>query len=108
MDKLTTILSKLLQDAEANPGKKCSHHLGNGLSIDVKIDGGYTYLQIHRSSVYPSRAEWNTILKRWPYPVQAEPKQIARGRYYLQSRWPSQLGMRLPGANVCAQTQEPK
>lgn len=104
MPTLTAVLSDLLRSAEASPGEKRTAHLGSGLVVDLKVDGGQTYLQIHRSSIYPSRAEWATVLKHWPYPIHAEPQPLKHyGRHYLKASWPSQPPL---GLDVCAQTPE--
>jgi len=89
--RLCTILSDLLQRAEANPGQPVMTRLTNNLRIDLKVAGNVTMLLISRSDVFPSLTEWHTVLRHWPYPVQAIPTQVSiPERKYLKAYWPCQ------------------
>jgi hypothetical protein len=86
-----TLLNDLLLKAEANPGTKQTARLPNGLKVDIKVDTDQTFLQISRSSVYPSETEWMTIEQYWPHPLKQDPRKIHyHGRRYLQAIFPHQ------------------
>ena len=89
--RLCTILADLLQCAEANPGQPVQTRLTNNLRIDIKVAGTIVMLLISRSDVFPSDCEWRTVLRHWPYPVQAVPTKIDQPtRKYLKAFWPIQ------------------
>jgi len=89
--RLCSILANLLQRAEANPGQPVQTRLTNNLQIDLKVAGTVVMLLISRSDVFPSECEWRTVLRHWPYPVQAVPTQVDRPiRKYLKAYWPLQ------------------
>jgi hypothetical protein len=86
---LRAILSHLLDHAEENPGQTVSTRLTNNLKIDLKVRAGWVYLQISRSSAWPTEADWRMVLRHWPYRVEAAPEPLeSQGRRFLTARLP--------------------
>lgn len=86
--KLESILSGLLAQASASPGKAARKQLAGGLRVDVLVKAGITRLQLSREGVYPSNVEWHTTLKNWPITIYAEPERKEyQGRCYLTASW---------------------
>jgi hypothetical protein len=83
----------LLQRAADAPGRPVRQVLPRRLRVDVKIEYGTTRLQISRTGQYPSDDEWLTVLKYWPYPVNAQASRLEfGGRCYLRASWPTPKG----------------
>jgi hypothetical protein len=94
--QLCSLLADLLARAEANPGQLQTARLTNNLKVDVTVsddeDGGapLVHLAISRTSSYPSDSDWCSILRHWPYPIQATPTPELRfARRYLFAIWKS-------------------
>lgn len=86
---LRSTLSQLLDHAEDNPGDTVCARLTNNLKIDLRVRAGYVYLQVSRSSAWPSEADWRMVLRHWPYRVSAVPRSFEKyGRRYLAARLP--------------------
>ena len=86
---LRSVLSQLLDHAEENPGETVSTRLTNNLKIDLRVQAGFVYLQVSRSSTWPSEADWRMVLRHWPYGVNAAPRSFEKyGRRYLAARLP--------------------
>ncbi len=87
---LRQILLLMLLQAEANPGFTVSRRLTNNLRVEISIVCERIWLSISRSSVTPTRTEWVSVLRNWPYPLEVEPHEwIGSGRRYLRASWPS-------------------
>jgi len=94
--RLCSILADLLRRAEANPGQSVMTRLTNNLRIDIKVAGNVCMLLISRSDVFPSECEWHTVLRHWPYPVQAIPTQVSiPTRKYLKAYFSLQQRLEL-------------
>jgi hypothetical protein len=98
------LLAGLLRAAEANLGQLQTCRLTNNLKVDVTVsddkDSGAArvHLAISRSSTYPTDADWRSILRHWPYPIQASPTPMLRyGRRYLTASWPTKTRMSTSG-----------
>lgn len=86
---LRAILSHLLDHAEDNPGQTVSTRLTNNLKIELLVQPGWVYLQISRSSAWPSSADWRMVLRHWPYRVEAAPQPLeSQGRRILTAKIP--------------------
>ena len=86
---LRSTLSQLVDHAEENPGETVSARLTNNLKIDLRVQQGFIYLQISRSSTWPSLADWRMVLRHWPYWVNVAPRPFEKyGRRYLVARLP--------------------
>lgn len=96
---LSSILSDLLRRALEHPGLPARQMLARGCRVDVLVlvdEAGEsaTFLQLYRTDVYPSRSEWQTVLKHWPYARDlATPYTIFKGKdgggRYLKGSWPT-------------------
>lgn len=85
---IQTKLSQVLDQAKDYPGKIQTFRTTNNLKIDIMIKGTVTYLEISRSSSYPTLQDWASVLRHWPYPVRIPPVKIKRyERYYLMASW---------------------
>ena len=86
---LRSILAQLLDHAEEHPGETVSARLTNNLKIDLRVQQGFIYLQISRSSTWPSEADWRMVLRHWPYRVSVAPRLFEKyGRRYMAARLP--------------------
>jgi len=86
---LRAILSLLLDHAEDNPGQTVSTRLTNNLKIELLVRADWVYLQISRSSAWPSAADWRMVLRHWPYRVEAAPLPLeSQGRRCLTAKLP--------------------
>ena len=83
MSVLSQILNDMLFDATALPNRPISRKLKNGLHITVCNIGAVFNLSLSRDSEFPSRNEWETVLKHWPYYVE---KKTEPGRDILNHR----------------------
>jgi hypothetical protein len=88
---LASILKNLVERAEQAPGVPQRATLGGALRIDVRIAGGVVQLQLSRQENPPSKLEWDTTLKRFPFPlpekIEVKSTQYG-GRFYLRAAWP--------------------
>jgi hypothetical protein len=90
--KLALILSRLVRQAAAHPGSVEHHNLFKGLRLDLMVGlDGETRLMIARKSVYPSDAEWVTILSYWPYdPPDMVPEKFEYKQWRcMRAVWPT-------------------
>jgi len=88
-------LIQILGQAEACPGRYYTFSTTNNLKVDIMVQGAQTYLQISRSSCYPTLGDWASISCHWPYRLRVIPKKVERfGRYYLVACWTSESGRR--------------
>lgn len=86
---LRSTLAQLVDHAEKNPGEIVSARLTNNLKIDLRVQPGYIYLQISRSSTWPTESDWRMVLRHWPYRVSVAPRSFEKyGRRYLAARLP--------------------
>ena len=90
MSVLSQILNDMLFDATALPNRPISRKLKNGLHnalrpsrVTVCNIGAQFNLSLSRDSEFPSRNEWETVLKHWPYYVE---KKTEPGRDILNHR----------------------
>ena len=90
--KLRNLLSELVSEAELNLNTPQRLNLKNGLKVDVVITDEKTKLQLSRIGVFPSLDEWKIVLRDWPYPVEAEARELTHaGRNYLRAEWDSPM-----------------
>jgi hypothetical protein len=81
-------LIQILEKAETCPGRYQNFRTTNNLKVDIMVHGKQTYLQISRSSAFPTLGHWASISRHWPYPLRVIPKKVVRyGRYYLAACW---------------------
>ena len=81
-------ITQVLELAAAAPGRFQTCRTRNNLKIDVMFKEGTTFLQISRSSFYPTLQEWADVTRHWPYPFKVLPKKRQQyGRYYLLACW---------------------
>ena len=86
---LRSTLAQLVDHAEEYPGETVSARLTNNLKIDLRVQGGFNYLQISRSSTWPTESDWRMVLRHWPYRVNVAPRLFEKyGRRYLAARLP--------------------
>ena len=86
--RMQSKLVQILKQAEACPGKYETFRTTNNLKVDIMVHGNQTYLQISRSSSYPTLGQWASISRHWPYRLRVIPKKVERfGRYYLVACW---------------------
>ena len=86
---LRSTLAQLVDHAEEHPGETVSARLTNNLKIDLCVQQEFIYLQISRSSTWPSEADWRMVLRHWPYRVNVAPLLFEKyGRRYLAARLP--------------------
>jgi hypothetical protein len=84
---LQQLLLNLYQLALSHPGVKASTRLSNNLWVDLKIERGWAYLQISRTS-WPTPTDWRSIQRHWPHPLTVEARAVAyQGRCYLTAAW---------------------
>lgn len=90
MAKLNTVVGQLVVQSERN-GKEAEARLERGLVIGVTVGKKNTRLRLKRSGVYPSMAEWKTVVEVWPYPVgDVEPEKLVDGTLFmLAGAWPT-------------------
>ncbi len=95
---LQRILTDLNNQALRHEGQPNTIKLSNNLRIDFRIKEGVASLLISRSSVFPSRVEWRTVRRHWPYKIDCSHQQVekfVRGigalkspiRHYLRHTW---------------------
>ena len=103
---LQRILINLNDRALHHEGEPFTIKLTNNLRIDFRIKAGIASLLISRSSVFPSRVEWRTIRRHWPYKIDCSHQQVekfVRGigklkspiRHYLRCTWALQKDLSL-------------
>ncbi len=95
---LQRILTDLNNQALRHDGEPITIKLTNNLRIDFRIKKGVASLLISRSSIFPSRVEWRTVRRHWPYEIECSHQQVekfVRGigklkspiRHYLRYTW---------------------
>ena len=90
--KLALTLAGMLRQAAARPASVQSKNLFRGLRVDIMVGiDGQTRLMIARKGVYPSDAEWVTILSYWPYdPPEAVPEKFEYRQWRcMRAVWPT-------------------
>ena len=86
---LRSTLAQLVDHAEEHPGETVSARLTNNIKMDLRVQQGFIYLQISRSSTWPTEADWRMVLRHWPYQVSVAPRSFEKyGRRYLAARLP--------------------
>lgn len=93
MAKLKDILTNLISEAEAKPGKSLTTQLAGGMSVHVVVALGVLSLGVSRAGVSPSNTEMVTTLKHANAPgVNLKlDKWITgskAGRQYVFTSWP--------------------
>lgn len=94
---LASILSKLINQAAANPGRLVLHGLSGGATLYLLIgtDKRRT-LTIHRSNTYPEQREASIFLDHWPealpsprpkFEAQSMPEATMGQGWALVARW---------------------
>jgi len=88
--KLIDIIDDFLNLAEQKNPNAIRRSLGHGLQMNVRCDGGVYVFLIWRNNVVPSQSEWATIIKHWPYKVDAPYPEsgVYKERFYLRARIP--------------------
>jgi len=96
--RLNRILRSLLDSAEAQPLANFKAVLGHGLTVKLYLTRSHTlHLLLVRQGIYPSAAEWKTVLDHWPHPLPPNlPKPTPfkhKTAYCLTANWvqPEQL-----------------
>lgn len=89
--KLAAALNDLNDAAEAKHGYPQRALLARGLRVDVLVSNGNTYLQISRTTEWPSDQEWRTVVRDFPYsPLAINHFRIGHsGRKFLTANWPT-------------------
>lgn len=75
-ETLNGVLTALIRKANRQRGQACERELRRGLTLAVKASAdGRLHLGLRRASIYPSPAEWATVLGALPAEVRptAEP-----------------------------------
>ena len=94
MSSLGFLLNDMLYDANVLKKRDISRKLQNGLRITVFNDVSSLILTIARDDVYPSKAEWITVMNHMPYRVSKalEPQQemLRDGWRALRGRVPNE------------------
>lgn len=86
---LRSTIAQLVDHAEEHPGETVSARLINNLKIDLRVQQGFIYLQVSRSSTWPTDTDWRMVLRHWPYQVNVNPRFFEKyGRRYLAARLP--------------------
>ena len=81
-------ITQMLELAANAPGRFQTCRTRNNLKIDIMAKERTTYLQISRSSFYPTLQDWADVTRHWPYPLNVLPKKRKQyGRYYLGACW---------------------
>jgi hypothetical protein len=106
MAKLNVVVGQLIAQSERN-GKEAEARLERGLTIGVTVGKKNTRLRLKRSGVYPSDAEWKTVVRAWPYPVTTDlTEQLLDGSLHmLVGAWPTPA--KLPGISSPAVASVP-
>lgn len=91
--KLKDILSALIREAQAEPGKSLTTTLAGGMSVHVVVALGAVTLGVSRAGISPSNTEMVTTLKHANAPEvnQQLGKWITGskgGRQYVYTSWP--------------------
>jgi hypothetical protein len=87
--KLKQLLKELLDRSIKNPEFPARRGLSNGLGLTVLTTEGKTKLQIDRANPGPNGAEWNTVLRNWPFPSKETKITVKHwhGRVYWSASW---------------------
>ena len=95
MSKLAHILEGQLTEAINHAGAPIIRRLYSGLRIEIMVVSNDVKLTLTRDNTYPSLAEWDTVLKHFPYNVpKLLPENKQQGsRYTISARFPSERTM---------------
>ena len=84
MANLRDLLSRLIVEGNAHVLSTQECRLLHGLTIQVYVDEDrLVHLALIRPNVFPSRSEWNTVMRAWPQPLpdpQPQPVEAVGGR----------------------------
>jgi len=86
---LDMILNQMIYEARHSQSQISYRKLPNALRIHIQSVENTLILTIGRDTVYPSKTEWETILRAWPYKIKPDPvPTIHHGRLSLQAHIP--------------------
>ncbi len=95
MSKLQYILEDMLTEAKAKG--KANRKLQSGLHIEIVTAQASTKIVLWREQVYPSMAEWDTVMKHFPYdtPRITPTTETTGNRFAIHGTVPSARTMQL-------------
>lgn len=91
MSKLCNMLEDMIAAAKTKAGTPIRRQLHKGLRIEIVSVSTALRLTLVRENAYPSMDEWDTVVRHFPYPIQATyplPRQEGN-RHTLSARIPA-------------------
>lgn len=82
--RLTEILEDQYAEAKAKAGTRIRRHLKNGLTVQMQYIHPYITVTLARQLTFPAPAEWDTIMKYFPFDTpKVTPLQQQVDNYFI-------------------------